>query len=285
MSAKRTLKQLSPVLESLTPAKKHTSLSAVNHSSGTVASKMTDTFTWAVFDAKLNQALDIKLQNVARKEDISAISLELQSLREENAELKNEVSCLKRKLEQVDKASRRANVVVRGLKSQTPREASVEFAEICQKTLKATASIATTTRVRTGNGFVFALDTARDTDSILAARTKLKNTGIFINRDLTDSEREKSYKLRQIAKQLLNYDNRLKIRTTDFSIFVNNIHVTYQDNKIYTNNNNDAAFINHLFINAKLEYTVAVKKKKNFVEPSRMTASTQYRETAAGVDQ
>jgi len=219
MSSKRSHKQTSPELNAEIQVKKHLSTTALPQKHNSSVIEMSDKFSWSTFDAKLNKALDEKLQAVAKKEDITAITTELQSLRDENAELKAEIQTLKNKLEQVDKVSRRPNLVVRGLKSQTTKEAATEFAAICNDKLNIVASIATTTKVRAGDAYVFTFDTARDSDCVLAARRKLGNTNIFINRDLTDAEREKGYKLRLIARQLANHNPNLNIRTTDFSLF------------------------------------------------------------------
>lgn len=83
-------------------------------------------FSWDIMIRKLDELLDRKLEKLATKEDISSISQELSYLRTESAELKKEVDALKesngvlhntietqqKRLELLEKKSKRSSVVV-----------------------------------------------------------------------------------------------------------------------------------------------------------------------------
>ena len=61
---------------------------------------------WSTFDAKLSSILDAKLDSVAKKDDLNVLYGEIQSLREENLALKNEIQQMKNRMEYIEQASR-----------------------------------------------------------------------------------------------------------------------------------------------------------------------------------
>jgi len=263
MPGKRPLHQISPEAAANGSAKKSSYLlyKIANGPKTSVSTNMElkdDAFSWKT----LCDLLDAKLHNVAKKDDLAALQTEIQQLRNENLVLKSAVLTLERKLESVDKSSRRTNVIVNGLKSQSSSDASTEFEGICRAKLKTTTKIATVRKMRNGRGFIFGFDSVRDTEAIIAARKALKGTKIFINRDLTENERQTRVKLANIAKTLEETDNQLKVRYTDFSVFVNDIHLSMHNNKMQVNDTKDAEFLKNIFEKANLAIEIVATGKK-----------------------
>lgn len=70
----------------------------------------------------LEDKLDQKLKNIATKDDIATVHESINALKKENEELRNELNQLKerenrlmKRIEEVDKANRRTNIVVSGI--------------------------------------------------------------------------------------------------------------------------------------------------------------------------
>ena len=157
--------------------------------SSTTATPTTDCFSWEIFDRKLNDALEINLVNVVRKEDLAAISLELQQLRSDNTRLQKELSEMKFRLEQVDKSSRRNNVVVRGLASRFVSQAVVEFNKLCSDKLRTNVNVVKASQISSGRAFLFTLNSALEVNKIMESRRSLFGTSIYIDKDCTTDER------------------------------------------------------------------------------------------------
>ena len=65
-----------------------------------------------------------------------------------------------------------------------------------------------------------------------------------------------------IAKTLEETDNQLKVRYTDFSVFVNDIHLSMHNNKMQVNDTKDAEFLKNIFEKANLAIEIVATGKK-----------------------
>lgn len=276
---KRSLQQTSPDIFAENTPKKHSAFnkmirsddnaattsataaitSASNNSSATTAAIPTannnynmNCFSWDVFDAKLNNALDSKLENVVRKEDIAPISAEIQQLRLENTRLQKEVQIMKSRLESVDKSSRRNNIVLSGLTSEFVPQALTDFKKLCTDTLKIAVNVVEARKIASGKSFVFTLNSPLEVNSILTKRRLLFGTSVFIDKDYTADERNKRYFLRQIGKNVKLADKHIKVRYGDHRIFVADKPFTSNGDHIVAGSKADAEFLSNLL--SKVNY-------------------------------
>lgn len=260
---KRSLLQTSPELFSARSPKKSVNRSSISSTMANqrAATSNGDVFSWAVFDQKLSSTLDNKLQDVARKEDLVSLQGEVEQLRSENAQLKENVSRLQNRLEQVDRSIRRGRLVVRGLKEKDVMPASDEFIKLCSRKLKTAVGVTDIMKIGGGKAFVVTLETATQYNSVLFARKLLKGTDIFIEKDWTTEEREKRFQLRSLAKKLGN-ESSLKVRLGDFSLFVNDKHFTWQDGKIVASSSDDAQFLGIILAKLHCDCEVIVNTRQ-----------------------
>lgn len=260
---KRLLQQTSP--ESYTANSPKKSFTGENCSLGALAnsSNMADVFSWTVFDQKLNSALDAKLQDVAKKEDLASLQAKMQELSSENAQLKETVQRLQNRLEQVDRSSRRGRLLIRGLYSKEVKSAIDEFVKLCSNNLKLTVGVTDIMKLPAGNGFVVALESSYQYYAVLSARKLLKGSTIYIEKDFTLEERDKRYNLRQASKKLLPVEKEVKVRLGDFVLYVNDKPFSWMGGKMMASNVADAQFLKQLFVKCHYNCEVAVKDWNN----------------------
>lgn len=267
---KRNLLQTSPdIFIVSTPKKQHkmncnkvvnTGVSvAASNNNTTPSTTNGDCFSWAVFDSKLNAALDNKLENVVKKEDLSPITADIQLLREENIRLQKELEMMKNRLEQVDKTGRRNNIVVSGLASKFVPQALEEFKKLCELKLKVSVNVVEVRRIASGKSFLLTLNSIMEVNAILSSRRLLIGSNIFIDRDYTFDERNKRYLLRQLGKTVKNADKNMKIRYGDYSIFINDKPYTYDGDKIIAANKSDAEMLKNVLAKVGFVCTINVK--------------------------
>lgn len=222
-----------------------------------------DSFSWAVFDQKLNNALDVKLESVVKKEDIAHFSQEIEQLRCENKQLRNDLLIMKNKLEQVDKSSRRNNIVVRGLTGNTVASAVKDFKVLCDTTLKAAANVMEARKIANGKSFLLTLNSALEVRSVLSSRGSLAGSNIFIDKDYTEHARSIRYFLRQIGRSAKNVNKRLTIRYGDLSIIIDDKSFYCADNTIFARNIADAEYLRDLMGKAKFQCNIEVKETQH----------------------
>ena len=97
----------------------------------------------------LNNTLEEKLTDIARKEDLDCIKAELQDLKTENIRLKNEIKTLTTRIEFIDRKTRQSNVVVNGLNCKNIGAAKSDFTELCKNTPDVNVNIVNTQWLKT----------------------------------------------------------------------------------------------------------------------------------------
>lgn len=268
-ATKRSLQQISPDYFLENTPKKHSTVNKMDSQTSAVVGNnilpggstivSSDSFSWAVFDQKLNNALDVKLESVVKKEDIAHFSQEIEQLRCENKQLRNDLLIMKNKLEQVDKSSRRNNIVVRGLTGNTVASAVKEFKVLCDTTLKAAANVMEARKIANGKSFLLTLNSALEVRSVLSSRGSLAGSNIFIDKDYTEHARSIRYFLRQIGRRAKNVNKRLTIRYGDLNIIIDGKSFYCADNTIFAGNKADADFLRDLMANANFQCNIEVK--------------------------
>lgn len=219
-----------------------------------------DSFSWAVFDSKLNTALDNKLENVVKKEDILTITTDIQQLRNENTRLQNELISIKSRLEHVDKISRRNNIIISGLTSRFVPQALNEFGTLCNTTLNVSVNVVEVRKISNGKSFILTLNSPMEVNAVLSCRRSLSGSNIYIDKDYTADERNKRYFLRQIGKNVKKADKNVKIRYGDHRIFINDKAYTYVGDKVIASNKPDAEFLQKMFANVNFACKVDVNE-------------------------
>lgn len=224
----------------------------------TLPTTTADCFSWSMFDMKLNNVLDAKLVNIVKKDDIAPITYEIQQLRKENIDLKNEVHALKGRMEQIDKACRRNNIVLSGVPCNNVSQALAEFNRLCNQTLKVAVNVVVIRKLNSGKSFLLTLNSAMEVNAVLSNRRNLSGSNIYIDKDYTTDVRNKRFFLRQFGRNIKKADNTLKVRFGDYRIFINDKPFTCSGEHILAFNKADAVFLQNLVDKASLNFTIVV---------------------------
>ena len=204
------------------------------------------------FWSTLSNVLDVKLDNVAKKED-------LKQLREENQLLKNELLLMKSRLELLEQASKRSNLVVSGLAASFPNQAKDEFMQLCKSVLKCDVNVTSVRKISGGKSFVFNLNTTLEADSVISSRRLLKGSNVYIQKDTTAEERTKMFHLRALERNIKKADPNVKIRQGFARIYISDKPFYWIDGKYAATNETDATFLRNLVSCANFDAQIMVK--------------------------
>jgi len=231
---------------------------------------------WKLFDQKLSTTLDIKLEDVARKSDLQLVKDDVKHLCAENSRLNLEVATLSSKLEQLDRNSRRNRIVVRGITSNDNIAASSELQSICKDVLKVEVKIVDIFKMKADKTFVVTLESPKQVDDILAKRTNLRGSAVFIEQDLTEKQREVRFKLRSLARQLKRVRG-IKIRIGGPYIYINDKKYTWAENAVVASSLIDANILKQILIGARLEIDVTFQAQRPRTTSAQSpSTSSQY---------
>ncbi|GBP12700.1 hypothetical protein EVAR_70832_1 [Eumeta japonica] len=214
-----------------------------------------DVFSWD----KLCSLLDDKLKDVTRKTDLNELRTEIDVLKKENLTLKNDVKKLTSRLDYIDRSMRLSNVVVTGLSSRNNNVAKTEFENLCADVLKVSNKIMSTRLLAGGKTFCFTLESRQQASDVLAAKNKLKGRRVYINKDYTNEEQNKRYKLRKLRRSIAACNRSVKVRLGEFCIFVENKKYTCDGNEIIANSNQDAVFLRSLTAEHENPFEIGVR--------------------------
>lgn len=264
MSNKRLLKTTSPEqIENI--SKKH--LSSRNMSEN----NNQDVFCWN----KLCNLLDEKLKDVAKKDDLTNITTEIEKLKQENTKLKEDINKLNSRLENIDRKTRMANIVVSGLDCSTTMAARNKFYKICQNDLNVDVTITHTRMLSLGKSFIFTMETFNQCQKVLAAKAKLTGQNIFIHKDYTDSEQNVRYNLRQLSKTVTKVRKDAKVRLGEFCIFINDKHYGWTNGKILAHSEIDAKFLGDILDETESTFELTTRNKMNYSNISNSNKNNQ----------
>lgn len=261
MSNKRTLLSTSPDSLQGTPSKRLLSKKmSVNNNSEQ------DVFSWS----KLCEVLDVKLKDVARKDDITALHAEIEELKVENAKLKCDVKLLSDRLEMVDRKCRSTNIVVNGLCCTNPHAGKNRFVDVCKNMIGADMNISHTRMLSSGKTFIFTLDTYTDVHTVLSAKGKLMEQQIYVHKDYTPDELNTRYNLRRFAKSLA-HKNEYKVRLGEFCVFINDKRYSWSNGNLLASSELDAKILSDILADCNSDYNVLhsnskIKKTNNFTQ-------------------
>lgn len=256
---KRTLQHSSPEYTVNNNSKKFMSQNMANQNN------TADVFSWEM----MRGILDEKLHDVAKKEDLQTIKSDIEELKEENRQLKNEIKKLTSRIEFIDRRTRSSNVVASGLKCNNIQSAKMEFIKICTNVLEVKINVISTRMIVKDNTFLFNLESCSDVQKVLAAKGKLKDQAIFIQKDYTEEEQQVRYNLRQISKNVNEKKKGVKVRLGEFWIFIENKKYSWSKGKIIAYTNDDAAFLNTLLTECGCTFEICVRENQKDVSQSQ----------------
>lgn len=252
---------------SLSPREKSLEIKSKKQLTAEMAKVAGDVFSWEMMknllDSKLEEKLDAKLVDVARKEDITALRNELEVVKVENNILRKEITKLTSRLEHIDRKTRTSNVVVTGLNCSNSQDAKADFSKLCSEVLDINTNISNSIMIGR-RSFIFNLDSSSNVQKVLAAKRKLKGRPIYIQKDYTAQEQNARYNLRQICKGIRDKNKLIKIRQGDLSIFVDDMKVTWGlNNKVFVQSSADAERLEKIFNECKISFSIECNNYKN----------------------
>lgn len=223
-----------------------------------------DVFSWD----RLSQLMDVKLVDVARKSDLLEVNTQIEELREENRQLKDDIKKLSSRLELIDRKSRAASIVVGGLNSNNIHTAKAEFIDICLKLLEVHVNVLSVRILSKKMNFLFNLESTVQVNNIMAAKGKLQGVPVYIQKDYTEEEQSTRYNLRMISKSISKKDATIKVRLGEFCIFVENKKYTWSKGNVVAYCSNDADFL--LNILEKCGHLVEVVVRNNLPDKASL---------------
>lgn len=218
-----------------------------------------DAFSWQVFDAKMS----VLLQDVARKSDLNSLQVEIQQLRVENASLKEDLNVMKTRLNYIEKATIRSNIVVSGLACTAVKPAINEFVNLSNSVLKTQINVTEARKLPNNNGFVFTLNTNLEANAVMSAKNKLRGTNVFIQKDSTSVERTAMYHLRQLSKAVRFIEPNLKVRNGNSCVYINDVLYTWSNDVFIAPSENDVTFLRSIAARANFPCNIAAKSKRS----------------------
>lgn len=175
----------------------------------------------AGFGALLESKLDEKLKDVATKADIESFRDEIKELKHQNAKMREEIQSLEKsektlrdRLEHLEKHQKRNNILVTGLKGNSIEEIRKSFCEIYEKVLKVDITVGFITKINSPgvtSKCIIELSSPAEVGLVLKKCKLLKNTNVFVQKDLTKTERNQNYHLRRIKKYVGKQDENCKV--------------------------------------------------------------------------
>ena len=237
-----------------------------------------DTFSWAMFESKMSLMLDQKLLDVVKKTDLAALYSEIKLLKDENDSLKNDLFAIKTRLNYIEKAAIRSNIVVSGLSSTSVKTAIKEFSDLSNGVLKTSINITEGRKLPKNNGYIFTLNSQIEANSVISSKAKLRGTNVFVQKDATAEERTAMFHLRQLGKSLRSVDPRLKVRHGMACLYVNDILFSWSTGSFIAPSDADAKFLHSLVTQANFNCQIRLKSSRPISQnaPGIPTVNNQH---------
>lgn len=227
----------------------------------------------ARMEAMLEGKLDEKLKNIATKDDIASVHESIKAVKKENDELRNEINQLKesqkrliKKIEDLDKASRRANIVVSGIEGGDIRDIQTEVSTLFQNVLKTQVQVNGIKKLnRSGKMCTVELESIKAVNEVLSKSKLLHTSGVYLQRDYTADECNQRFNLRRLKKILSKKrDVKTQIKGTNL-IIDNKIFKWQSEGTVTTKLEKDATFLNNMLneLREKSIKAVVLEYKEN----------------------
>lgn len=228
-------------------------------------------FNWDVLIRKMDELLDRKLLKVASKEDVSSISKELNCLRSENAELKVELATLKessetlhntvisqqKRLEMLERKTKRSSVIASGLTGGSYNNIKSEINDIFTNVMGIEVKSFFCTKLnKEGTRCCIDMNSVCDGQLVLQNSSKLKGTGKFFRRDLTASEDKCRYHIRNLRRACMKKSG-INCKITGASITINGkLYYSSEDGTISAKDEESASYLGNILSEVNATFKV-----------------------------
>lgn len=216
-----------------------------------------DAFSWDIFDRKISKLLE----NVAKKDDILDLQRNLDEVKEENKNLRNDLENLKSKMSAIDKFMRRSNVIFSGINCENYQTAKTRIMDICLNILNIHVNITKVVMLKRNYEFLVELETNQQAIKIILSGSKLKNLGIFVHKDYSSEDRDKRFQLRKLKKKLRECDNSTKCTFKNTSILVDDKQYNWHDGNVIAGSVDDKNFLLAKLGNFSDEFNIVVNQR------------------------
>lgn len=172
---------------------------------------------------KMNDS-ENRLKSVMEK-SLSEISEKVKQVEEENVALKKENQDIKWRLRNIERESKRNNVVFSGLTFENPRDGYEELDKIVERATKGRAKVSGIRIINTkaqGKKIVARCNTFEEKITILQSKKEMKSmergTPVYVDDDLPKEDRETQAKIRNEAKKRRDEGSQVKVAGTRMKI-------------------------------------------------------------------
>lgn len=234
-------------------------------------------FNWDVMVQKMDALLDRKLEKLATKEDITGINTAITSLQNENTVLKQNVSSLQntvldqqKRMELLEKKSKRNCVVMSGLVGGSYDQIKAEVDDIFKNVLKIEVlSFFCTKLNKEGTRCCIELSSPNESQLVLRNSKNLGGTGKFVRKDLTASEDKKGYHIRNLRRACMTKQN-LECRITGACLNINGKRFfSEEDGTITANDEESAGFLRSILEEVGATFNVCCPKVMQSSQPQK----------------
>lgn len=154
------------------------------------------------------------------KDEMGGVKQSVNSVRDELQELRAENSAMKARIANIDRESKRCNIVVAGIDFQTPKEGYEELQKLVSEATNNAVSVSgiRTFETREKKKLIVASCRSLDEKMLLLAKKKSlqhrvgdKTVPVYVNSDLSKEDRDAQREMRVIAKQKRDQGATVKI--------------------------------------------------------------------------
>lgn len=231
----------------------------------------TKTFNWDVLIRKMDTLLDRKLEKISTKEDITKIADDLTALAIKNAELEEEIKSLRestemlhntvaeqqKRIEMLDKKSKRNSIVISGLSGGSYSAIKSEVDDIFANVLEVEVKPYFCTKLnKEGTKCSIEMSSPNDSQLVLQNCSKLKRTGKFIRKDLTAKEDKCRYHIRNLRRACIKKPN-VNCRISGASIAIDGRQFyALEDGTISAKDEESASYLSNILTDVNASFKV-----------------------------
>lgn len=202
---------------------------------------MTYTGLTEVISNVIGGLLDNKLAPLATKSDIQGLNVEINRLKEENAQIKQELLAIKSreaaiasKLDDLECRSRRNNIIFRGVKCNRGEDCKTVIKNFCVNMLQCGDNLWVNRAHPLGTSGLLIAHFPEDADVnwIMSKGKTLKGTGYYVSRDYSQEVRAKRGVLMAVRKELERRLGRRKMQLMFDHLVIEGVKFTWTGGKL-----------------------------------------------------
>lgn len=147
---------------------------------------------------------EMRIEQKQYREEVLSLRIQNENAKKENAELKREMKIISERIEVIEKEKRRNNIVIHGLNLENngPTELKEQVKQFIHKNLEVEVEVKDARKLR-DNIHIVEMGSLNEKGKIMQNKNKLKNYKqgrVFINDDMTKTERDIQRKIRAMAR-------------------------------------------------------------------------------------